>query len=131
MINTFIQKSIIILETSAIIQKGLYRILVESDLNCSIIQLFGFDELKSILSRKEVDIAIINPVFILNNMNIFKHLKNQYANTQWLALHCSYIDVMILSEFNSVLQISDSSELIIEKLKSIQFVTTQPELIEQ
>lgn len=103
---------IVIAEKSDIIYRGLYRILIESDLNCSIARATNFNELLGLTQKRELDLALINPAIIVNNLSQFKSLKQSAPAMHYIGIIFAYYETEILSEFSGAINIYDSGKTI-------------------
>jgi DNA-binding NarL/FixJ family response regulator len=110
---------IIIAEPSAIIFEGLAAILVNSNLNFSVLKAGTLEEIEQLYLRRKSKLIIINPSLIQNNVKSFIGLKNQFANTQWAGLVYAYYDQGILSLPDAILNISDSPSVIITAVSKL------------
>jgi DNA-binding NarL/FixJ family response regulator len=114
-----IEFKILILENSIIIQKGIYRIFIESGFNCSIFFATNLDDLKHTLKSREIDLVISNVSFFFNDINSLKLLKSHFPDTIWTGFQYSYSENQLLQEFSYVFQINDNQDTFISKVKEL------------
>ena len=109
--------NIIVVETSSIIYEGLSGILNKSGTPVHVMHTGNLqDTEKYIMSNKQC-IVIINPSFIQNNFKVFNTFKNEYPHAKWIAFIYAYFDSHFISQFDAVINISDSPESIIATIK--------------
>jgi len=105
--------NIAILEPSQIIFEGLSNIFSKSQQYFKLIRVDGLDELESIISRKEVDVIIINPSQIQNKDKEFAAVKKNNSALCWVALVYTFFNQQQLAMFDKIIHITDSSDTII------------------
>ena len=108
--------NIAVVEPSDIVFEGLTNLLLKDESHFYIYRAGTLDELGIHCRKEEIDIAIINPVVIINVMNDFVKLKNSYDRITWVALIYSYFEREALSKFEVVIDIGDPAERISKKL---------------
>lgn len=121
--------NLVIAEPSSIIAEGLMTILVKSNLKCNITVVDAFDELQQHLLKKNADIIIINPSLISLIQKSYNTIKSNYCDTFWIGLVYAYYDQQLLSNFDALINISDSPETI--KATVVNILTTTNEKQEQ
>jgi DNA-binding CsgD family transcriptional regulator len=70
------------------------------------------DEVESVCVKRKIDLVIINPSMIQMNTKAFNSIKYHFAGIFWVGLVYAYFNQEILSMFDSLVTISDSSEMI-------------------
>lgn len=108
--------NIAVVEPSDIVFEGLSNLLLKDKSHFYIYRAGTLDELGIHCRKEEIDIAIINPVVIINVMNEFVKLKNSYDRINWVALIYSYFEKDVLSKFEDVIDIGEPAERISKKL---------------
>ncbi len=104
--------NILIIENSSIVIEGLISIFHKSGLIPTLTFAESLDEAEEICLKGKIDLVIINPVLIQNNIKKFNSLKNNFGRIKWLGLIYNYFDQNLLSVFDAIITISDSSETI-------------------
>lgn len=105
--------NIAILEPSQIIYEGLSNIFLKSGQYFQLLRLNTFDELENYIGQKKLDVIIINPSQIQNKDKEFIALKNNQADTCWVALVYTFFNQKMLSLFDKTIHITDSPDSII------------------
>ena len=101
---------------SDIIYEGLTNILYRYGDYISFYRTENIDELDILMIRVNINIAILNPGSIINRNRQFVKLRNKYKNTLWLALVYSFIDTKLINEFDDLIYITDTNDLIFRKI---------------
>jgi DNA-binding NarL/FixJ family response regulator len=110
---------IIIIEPSSVIYEGLNAILGYSDDHFNVSRLGKFDEIPNYAIRKAIDIVIINPGLIQNNLKAYDAIRGTLPQTRWIGIVYSFFDQHLLSFFDDVINVYDSPESIISLLRRI------------
>lgn len=111
--------NIIILESSDIIYEGMLNILLKANNMYHIFRPDTPDELSIQCKKTPINIAIINPILLINRISDFIKLKKDFPSIIWLSLKSSYINNNIEAKFNDSIGISDSSQSVIKKIHSL------------
>jgi len=101
---------------SDIIYEGLTNILYRYGDYISFYRTENIDELEILMVRVNINIVILNPESIINRNRQFVKLRNKYKNTLWLALIYSFIDTKLINEFDDLIYITDTNDLIFKKI---------------
>lgn len=101
---------------SDIIYEGLTNILYRYGDYISFYRTENIDELDILMIRVKINVAILNPGSIINRNRQFVKLRNKYKNTLWLALVYSFIDAKLINEFDDLIYITDTNDLIFKKI---------------
>jgi DNA-binding NarL/FixJ family response regulator len=120
---------ILIADPSPIIAEGLESILAKSGLKPMISKAVSLDEIGLLHQKKKVDIILISPVVIQNNLKQYNNLRNRIGNSPWLGLVYAYYDQTVLSLFDAIITISDSPEMIISIINRIVSPSNQKESV--
>ncbi len=105
--------SILIVDTSSLIFEGFRNIVHRSGLDLIILKAGSLEDIGPICTKKNIDLIIINPAMIQYNLKMFHVFKHQFENVKWAGLVYTYFDQNLLSLFDSLISISDSSENIL------------------
>ena len=108
--------NIAIVEPSDIVFEGLTNLLLKDERHFFIYRANTLDELSSHCRKEEIDIAIINPVVVINVITDFVKLRNTRDRINWIGLIYSYFERDVLSKFDDVINIGDPAEHISKKL---------------
>lgn len=101
--------SIAYLEPSDLLYEGVTNILHKSAHKYYFSRAITLEELSDLLVEGEYQLAIVNPVALLNLSNDFMRIKKQHPATVWVALSYSYIDPTLLNNFAGVISLNDSA----------------------
>ncbi len=112
-------KNIVIAEPSQIIYEGIINILKIESLNINFYKVDSLTEIQELSLHHSFNIVLINPALINNQIKIYKAINKELSNVQWLGIIYSYFDKEIVSLFDDVITINDSSDIIINKIKKI------------
>lgn len=105
-----------IIEPSHIIYEGLANILLRSMHHFQLYRPDNIEELEHADHKYSFDVIIVNPICIQHNIRSFSNLKRTRTRIVWIALVYAYFDKEILSQFDNIIQITDSSETIINTI---------------
>ncbi len=108
--------NIAFLEPSDIIYEGLSNLLLKTESHYYIYKVNSLDELDIHCTKESIDIVVINPVLLFNRINDFSRLKKSFNQINWIGLVYSYFDNEIISKFDDVINITDSTEIISKKI---------------
>jgi len=104
---------IVIIEPSTIIYEGLCSILGYSDAHPGITRLDKIDDIPNYTIRKTVDVIIVNPAQVQNNLKNYNAIRNALSQTKWIGIIYSYFDPHLLSAFDEIISVFDTPESII------------------
>jgi DNA-binding NarL/FixJ family response regulator len=107
---------IIIAEPSAIVFEGLVAIFLKSGLKHHVSKVDSLDEIQQLYLKRKCELILVNPALIQNNIKTYNLLKTQLPNTQWMALVFAYYSQYLLSQFDAVITISDTPEMIVSMI---------------
>jgi DNA-binding NarL/FixJ family response regulator len=110
---------IIIIEPSSVIYEGLNVLLGYSDDHFNVSRVGKIEEIPNIAIRKAIDIVVINPGIIQNNLKVYDAVRSSYPQTRWIGIVYSFFDQHLLSVFDDVINVYDSPESIISLLRRI------------
>lgn len=119
---------IVLIEPSPVIYEGMCTIFANSDEFFNVSRLDKIDEFPSFGLRKAVDIVIVNPGLIQNNLKTYNTIRDNFPLAKWIGIVYSYFDQHLLSVFDDIISVYDTPESIIS---SIRRITNQPEDDEQ
>lgn len=109
--------NIIIAEPFPVIYEGLHQILSSSRNDYLILKAISLNEIHHTQLETPIDIVLMNPILIQNNAEAFIKLKSEMDQTKWIGLVYTYFTPQLLSMFNGVIQISESSKVIITTIQ--------------
>jgi DNA-binding NarL/FixJ family response regulator len=110
---------IIIIEPSSVIYEGLNVLLGYSDDHFNVSRVGRIEEIPKIAIRKAIDIVIINPGIIQNNLKVYDAIRSSLPQTRWIGIVYSFFDQHLLSVFDDVINVYDSPESIISLVRRI------------
>lgn len=110
------RNKVAIIEPSRIVYEGLSNLLLKSQHHFSVYKVDDFDELKHLSTTLDINIMIINPTLVINKLNDFTKLKNEMGSTICVGLLYAYFEEEILNQFDTLIAINDSNDVIIDKL---------------
>ncbi len=107
---------IAILEPSHIIYEGLANILLRSEHHFQIYRLDNMDELEHPAFKDKTDAIILNPAQVQHDIRQFNQLKRLHPQFKWTGLIYSYFDKEAISLFDSIINITDTPETIVNTI---------------
>jgi DNA-binding NarL/FixJ family response regulator len=107
---------IAIIEPSHIIFEGLANILLKSEFHFQLYRLENMEELEHPGLKSKIDIVILNPAQVQNNTRHFIQLKHAQPQFKWIGLVYSYFDKDTVSLFDSIVNITDAPENIVNTI---------------
>ena len=105
--------NILIADASSIVFEGLTGIFHKSGLNASVYRVVSFEEIEQTTAKRRIDLILVNPGMFQNNVKAVNTLKHQFENVKWIGLVYAYYDHSLLSMFDEIITISDSSAMIV------------------
>jgi DNA-binding NarL/FixJ family response regulator len=108
--------NIVIAEPYPLIFEGLFHILSNTESPFSIHRAINFNEIHHIHHQTPIDIVLMNPILVQNNIEQFTKLKTSMEQTNWLGIICAYFPPTILSLFSGQIQLSDQPNFILETI---------------
>jgi len=128
--------NIAILEPSDIINEGFTNILLKNECYFFVFRVYSLDELSLLCSKEQINIVVVNPQLIINKSHEFTRLRRSYNHINWIALVYSIYDNELLSRFQSTISITDSFEIVSNKIsqtivRNTSSDATQEELSER
>lgn len=113
--------NIVIADPYPLIYEGLFHILSSTENQLSIYKATTLNEIQHIQHQTAIDIVLINPVLVQNNIEQFTKLKVGMEQTNWLAVICAYFPPTTLALFSGQIQLSDQPNFILTTIhKHIQ-----------
>ncbi len=111
--------NIVVVETSPLVIEGLSGIFNKSGLRCFLSFAPSLDEAELKITKNKAELVIINPSFFQNSPKAFNTIKSQFNHVKWIGLQYSYYDPKILSTFDAMITISETSESIIATINKL------------
>lgn len=111
-----IKLNIAILESSSIIFEGIVSLLSKSDNNFNYYRCNKIDVLNNYCLKHKIDIAIINPLLLINIEPDFIKFKREHSDTFLMGIVYSYLDRATSDYFDEIIHITDKADEIIAKL---------------
>jgi len=111
--------NIIVVETSPLVSEGLAGLLNKSGLKCQFSFIDTLGELELSFAKRKFEIVVINPSYVQNNSKTFNSIRNRLINVRWIGLVYAWHDPELLSLFDSVITISDTSDSVANKITKL------------
>ncbi len=111
------QLHIILAETSPIIRTGIVQLLTMSGMHVKWFQAESLAEVQRFIKMEVISLVIINPNLVINQEKNMQSLRIENEDVKWLALVYSVFDSSLLGMFDSVVHITDSSEVITAQIQ--------------
>lgn len=120
---------IAIIEPSDIIFEGLSNILLRRS-HLSIFRLDHLNEAFEAIGKEKLDIIVVNPSILQSQKTLFLSLKKGNPQVCWIGLVYSFWQKEALTQFDEIIQITDSIETIgvniHRQFKLSETVSTEP-----
>lgn len=71
------------------------------------------DDIPNYTIRNTVDVILINPALVQNNLKIYHTIRGTLPQTKWIGIVYSYFDQHLLSVFDEIISVFDTPESII------------------
>lgn len=123
--------NILIAEPSSVIYEGLANIINKADNHCNVIKAETLDDLQQKSLQAKIDIVIINPALIQNQVKAYNNLKKNLNNTKWFGIVYSIFDQQLISLFDGTININDTPEAIINLIQKSLYAHQHREENEQ
>ncbi len=111
------RKNIALIEPSDIIFEGLVNLIQRGECHYYFYRTSDLEEFGELCIKINFDIAIINPQAIQNRKSEFLKLRRLYPGIRWIGLIYSYFDNDVTGKFDDIINITDSQDLLSEKLR--------------
>lgn len=119
--------SIIIVESSQIVFEGLFSVLTKSGQSFQIYRADSLSELQVLGSRVDADFIFINPGLIQNQSKDFMSIKKEFETSIWIGIVYAFIEPQLLSTFDELLYINDSSNKVLSMISTLLLVRKSAE----
>jgi DNA-binding NarL/FixJ family response regulator len=116
---TKIKIHIIIIEPSSLISEGLLAILGTHEGSFELNRIDTMEEIPNYALRHDVDIVIINPSLVQNNIKTYNSIRNSLPETKWIATVYSFFETKLLGIFDETINVYDTPESIINLVTRI------------
>jgi len=110
---------IVFIEPSSVIYEGINIILGNSDQHFNITKLERIEDIPGYSVRKGIDIVMVNPGQVQNNLKTFNTITDNLPHTKWIGIVYSYFDPHLLSLFDDIIGVADTPESIISLVNRI------------
>ncbi len=107
---------IAIMVYSDIIYQGLYTVLIQSDLNCTVCKVDSLDDFHEIIHSKKVDILVTNPMQLVNRTKEVKKIRNNNPNLSIIGINLGLIDNELMQLLDDTFTVYDSTNQVLNKL---------------
>lgn len=112
------KRNIAIIEPSEFIYEGISASLIKRKQNDSFFHLSDLAEFKTLQSKKDISIVLINPTLVQNQIDEFTKLKSQFPAVHWIAIIYSYYNQSFLYHFDDTFSITDNISKVSEQLSN-------------
>lgn len=107
---------IAIMVYSDIIYEGLYTVLTQSELECSVCKVASLEDFQEIIHSKAVDILVTNPMQLVNRTKEVRKLKNNYQNLSIIGINMGIIDKDLAHLLDDTFTVYDSVPQMLNKI---------------
>lgn len=107
---------IAIMVYSDIIYEGLYTVLTQSELECSVCKVASLEDFQEIIHSKAVDILVTNPMQLVNRTKEVRKLKNNYQNLSIIGINMGIIDKDLAHLLDDTFTVYDSVPQVLNKI---------------
>jgi len=105
--------NIAIIEPSSIICEGLSNILLQAEgVHYSLYYFDSLEEIAQEMPTGKIDLVIINPSVVKNDIKIFTSCRNARNSMAWVGILYSFFERETLELFDALIQITDSPDVI-------------------
>lgn len=108
--------NVAVIEPSYIVFEGLANILLRSKYHFQLYRLENAEEYEHSSPRIDFEVVLINPVMIQNLPKVIQQLRRVNERTSWIALVYSFFPKELLSQFDTLIRITDDPADIAELL---------------
>jgi DNA-binding NarL/FixJ family response regulator len=75
------------------------------------------DDIPNYTIRKTVDVILIDPNQVQNNLKTYNTIRNGLSQTKWIGIIYTYLDPHLLSVFDGIISVFDNPESIISLVR--------------
>ncbi|KAF0153255.1 MAG: transcriptional regulator LuxR family [Ignavibacteria bacterium] len=111
--------NIVVFEPSLIVFEGISNIISKSGHHFHLIRTDSLSEIQNHAAHGRFDLAIVNPTLIQNKNKEFASIQKNFPAIIWVALVYNFFDHNLLSQFDRIINITDSAESISKQLTNI------------
>ncbi len=104
------------IEPSDIIYEGLSNFLLRKESHYYISRVKDLEELSKVIHTENLEVVILNPSTLINRTQEFNKLRKNFPTLIWIGLIYAVFDNELLSRFDDVINITDSSHAISARL---------------
>lgn len=118
--------NIALIDKEFIFYKGLSELLQQFGNRYRFSYYPSFDLFLRGLHKEEPDLVIVNPVFFLHDLSLFRSTRCQHSSVRWIGLFYNICDREVLSLFDGFIQITDSFDYVKETIETINAFRIHP-----
>ncbi|MFW5758765.1 MAG: response regulator transcription factor [Bacteroidota bacterium] len=107
------------MEPSDIIFEGLSNFLLRKESHYYIFRVKDLEELNDLLLKEKLEVIILNPSILINRIHDFHKLRKNFPKLIWIGLIYAVFENELLSKFDDLINITDHSDIISERLNKI------------
>ncbi len=111
--------NIYILEPSDIVYEGLVNLILKFSNHFTVYRIETIDELDMIDINKNINIGLINPIFLSCNNRIIQNLKKNHPDFIWIGIIYNHYREDLLQFLDGFIKITDTLERIYNTLNNI------------
>jgi DNA-binding CsgD family transcriptional regulator len=116
--------NILIAEPSFIIFEGLVSIVGKSGYNFRILKASELHDIQKIQLNTSIDLVLINPSLIQNQVKMFLSLKNEMTETKWMGIIYSLFNKQLFDHLDGIISANDTPAVILDSIRKLIMETT-------
>ena len=120
--------NLVIAEPFHVVFEGLKQIFSEAGRKYEIYRVMNLDELQQLLLRENIDLVLINPVLLQNQVDRFNKMRSETGNLSWIGLVNSNFIPQLLGLFDGLIHLTDFPNEIVAIVN--KFVESEKKSIE-
>lgn len=105
-----------IIEPSDLLYEGLTNMLLKHKSGLRLYRIDELDDIYRSVPHIEFELIILNTTLIQNRIKIFRNLKREKPGIRWIGIIYSLINTETLTEFDDIIRIDETSEVICNKI---------------
>ena len=99
--------NLLIAEPFHVVFEGLKHLFSDAGKKYELFRAMNLDELQQLLLRESVDLVLINPVLLQNQVERFNKLKSETGNLAWIGIVNANFVPQLLGLFDGLIQMTD------------------------
>lgn len=110
---------ILLIDSSQIITRGLATLLSDAGVSNHVVTGSTLGEWQHHFSRQSFELVIISPIQCQMETKTYHAIRNDHPEVKWVGLIYTYVDPQLLSTFDGLIHINDSTQTILKTLQRI------------